>query len=67
MLCDCGGSNGYRQHRFKEQLYYLACDLNRDIEVAHYPPGCSKYNLIEHRLFCHITRAWCQSAGKTSQ
>lgn len=58
VLCDCGGSNGYRQHRFKEQLYYLACDLNRDIEVAHYPPGCSKYNLIEHRLFCHITRAW---------
>jgi hypothetical protein len=58
VLCDCGGSNGYRQHRFKEQLHYLACDLSRDIEVAHYPPGCSKYNPIEHRLFCHITRAW---------
>ena len=29
-----------------------------DVEVAHYPPGCSKYNPIEHRLFCHISRAW---------
>jgi hypothetical protein len=58
VLCDCGGSNGYRQHRFKQQLHYLACDLNRDIEVAHYPPGCSKYNPIEHRLFCHVARAW---------
>lgn len=58
VLCDCGGSNGNRQHRFKEQLHHLACDLNRDIEVAHYPPGCSKYNLIEHRLFCHLSRAW---------
>jgi hypothetical protein len=54
VLCDCGGSNGNRQHRFKEQLHRLACDLNRDMEVAHYPPGCSKYNLIEHRLFCHL-------------
>lgn len=58
VLCDCGGSNGHRQHRFKEQLHGLACDLRRDIEVAHYPPGCSKYNPIEHRLFCHLSRAW---------
>lgn len=58
VLCDCGGSNGYRQHRFKEQLHRLACDLRRKIEVAHYPPGCSKYNPIEHRLFCHVSRAW---------
>ena len=58
VLCDCGGSNGHRLHCFKEQLHHLACDLRRDIEVAHYPPGCSKYNPIEHRLFCHLTRAW---------
>jgi len=43
--------------RFKETLCYLAAELNLDIQVAHYPPGCSKYNPIEHRLFCHISRA----------
>jgi len=57
LLCDCGGSNGYRLHRFKQDLCALATRLDRDIEVAHYPPGCSKYNPIEHRLFCHVTRA----------
>lgn len=57
LLCDCGGSNGNRQHRFKEQVCYLARDLRCDIQVAHYPPGCSKYNPIEHRLFCHVSRA----------
>jgi hypothetical protein len=57
LLCDCGGSNGHRQQRFKEELCYLARDLRVDIQVAHYPPGCSKYNPIEHRLFCHVSRA----------
>lgn len=57
LLCDCGGSNGYRQHRFKEDLANLAYDLELPIEVAHYPPGCSKYNPIERRMFCHVTRA----------
>jgi len=58
LLCDCGGSNGYRHLRFKEDLWELAnLRLARDIEVAHYPPGCSKYNPIEHRLFCHLTRS----------
>jgi hypothetical protein len=57
LLCDCGGSNGNRQQRFKENLCYLAAELKLDIQVAHYPPGCSKYNPIEHRLFCHISRA----------
>jgi hypothetical protein len=57
VLCDCGGSNGYRRHRFKEDLCHVARQLRRDITVAHYPPGCSKYNPIEHRLFCHITRS----------
>ena len=62
LLCDCGGSNGYRQHVFKEELSILAEDLGMSIRVAHYPPGCSKYNPIEHRMFCHVTRAlrvWC--------
>jgi hypothetical protein len=57
VLCDCGGSNGNRQLRFKEDLCYLAADLQMDIQVAHYPPGCSKYNPIEHRMFCHVSRA----------
>jgi hypothetical protein len=57
VLCDCGGSNGHRHHRFKENLCELAGRLHRDIRVAHYPPGCSKYNPIEHRLFCHVTRS----------
>jgi hypothetical protein len=57
LLCDCGGSNGYRQYMFKEELLRLAGDLDMSIRVAHYPPGCSKYNPIEHRMFCHVTRA----------
>jgi hypothetical protein len=65
LLCDCGGSNGYRHHRFKEDLCDLAGRLHRDIEVAHYPPSCSKYNPIEHRLFCHITRSLHSVALRT--
>jgi hypothetical protein len=57
LLCDCGGSNGNRQHRFKEELCRLAADLRKDLQVAHYPPGCSKYNPIEHRMFCHVSRS----------
>lgn len=57
VLCDCGGSNSNRQYRFKEDLADLASDLALPIEVAHYPPGCSKYNPIERRMFCHVTRA----------
>jgi hypothetical protein len=57
LLCDCGGSNGARQLRFKEDLKDLAMDLRRDLQVAHYPPGCSKYNPIERRMFCHVSRS----------
>lgn len=57
LLCDCGGSNGNRQWRFKQDLCDLAADMQCDIHVAHYPPGCSKYNPIEHRLFCHVIRS----------
>ena len=57
LLCDCGGSNGYRQYLFKESLKTLAIRLGIKIRVAHYPPGCSKYNPIEHRMFCHVERA----------
>lgn len=57
LLSDCGGSNSNRHLRFKEDLCDLASDLWMNIDVAHYPPGCSKYNPIEHRLFCHVSRA----------
>ena len=67
VLCDCGGSNGNRQHRFKQDLCDLAADLECDIQVAHYPPGCSKYNPIEHRLFCHVTRSMQAVVLKTIQ
>ncbi len=67
VLADCGGSNGYRLHLFKEELCLLAGDLECDIQVAHYPPGCSKYNPIEHRMFCHISRSLQGVVLKTIQ
>ena len=57
LLADCGGSNGYRVPLFREQLQLLANRLNREIRVSHLPPYCSKYNPIDHRLFCHVTRS----------
>jgi hypothetical protein len=59
LLCDGGGSNSASRYVFKEQLQQLADRLGLEIRVAHYPPYCSKYNPIEHRLFPHVTRA-CQ-------
>jgi hypothetical protein len=57
LLCDGGGSNGSRRIVFKEQLQRVADVTDLAIHVARYPPGCSKYNPIEHRLFPHVTRA----------
>jgi Rhodopirellula transposase DDE domain len=57
VLCDGGGSNGASRYVFKEELQKLADRLGIEIRVAHYPPYCSKYNPIEHRLFPHVTRA----------
>ena len=57
LLCDGGGSNSATRYVFKEQLQKLADRLGIEIRVAHYPPYCSKYNPIEHRLFPHVTRA----------
>lgn len=57
MLTDCGGSNAYRSHLFKESLQSLANKIGIEIRVAHYPPYTSKWNPIEHRLFPHVTRA----------
>jgi hypothetical protein len=57
VLCDGGGSNSASRYVFKEQLQKLVNRLGIEIRVAHYPPYCSKYNPIEHRLFPHVTRA----------
>lgn len=58
LLCDGGGSNNSRHYIVKQDFYYLAQMLDINIVVAHYPPYCSKWNPIEHRLFCHLHRAW---------
>jgi len=57
LLCDGGGSNSATRYVFKEGIQELATRLGIEIRVAHYPPYCSKYNPIEHRLFPHLTRA----------
>ena len=58
ILADAGGSNGYRSRLWKAQLQQLAEQTGLRISVCHFPPGTSKWNKIEHRMFCHITENW---------
>lgn len=58
ITADSGGSNGPRSRLWKYELQKLADELGIEIEVCHFPPGTSKWNKIEHRVFCHITRTW---------
>jgi Rhodopirellula transposase DDE domain len=58
ITADCGGSNGNRTRLFKLELQRLADDTGLEIEVCHFPPGTSKWNRIEHRLFSHIGQNW---------
>jgi hypothetical protein len=59
ILCDCGGSNGYRKHGWKYFLYTkLSSIYGIDIQVCHYPSGASKWNPIEHRMFSYISKNW---------
>ena len=58
ITADCGGSNGYRVRLWQVQLQKLADELPITIQVCHFPPGTSKWNKIEHRMFCHITNNW---------
>jgi hypothetical protein len=58
ITCDCGGSNGYRTRLWKYQLDQLAKHIGIEIHVCHFPPGTSKWNKIEHRLFCYISKNW---------
>jgi len=56
ITADCGGSNGARVRLWKVELQKLADTTSLTLHVHHYPPGTSKWNRIEHRLFCHITQ-----------
>lgn len=58
ITADCGGSNSYRSRLWKLKLQEFADEINKTIHVCHFPPGTSKWNKIEHRLFCHITQNW---------
>jgi hypothetical protein len=58
ITCDSGGSNGSRVKLWKYQLFQFAQRINLDIHISHFPPGTSKWNKIEHRLFCYISKNW---------
>jgi transposase len=58
ITADGGGSNGSRVRLWKIEVQKLAQELNMTIHVCHFPPGTSKWNKIEHRMFCHISENW---------
>ena len=58
ITADCGGSNGARVRLWKVELQKLADETGLILNVHHYPPGTSKWNKIEHRMFCHVTQNW---------
>jgi hypothetical protein len=58
VTADAGGANGYRTRAWKTGLAALALETGLEVTVCHFPPGTSKWNKIEHRLFSHITMNW---------
>lgn len=58
ITADCGGSNGNKVRLWKVELQKLANELNKEIYVSHFPPGTSKWNKIEHRMFSYISGNW---------
>lgn len=58
IMCDGGGSNATRSRLWKKSLQDWADQEGITVTVCHFPPGTSKWNKIEHRMFCHITRNW---------
>ncbi len=58
ITADAGGSNGYRSHMWKAELQRVADKLGLSVHVSHFPPGTSKWNKVEHRLFSFITMNW---------
>ena len=67
ITADAGGSNGYCSRAWKHGLQKLADETHLRIHVSHFPPGTSKWNKIEHRLFCHITQNWRGKPLRTSE
>ena len=58
ITADCGGGNGNRARMWKFQLQQFANHTGLEVHVSHYPPGTSKWNKVEHRLFCYISKNW---------
>jgi len=58
ITADCGGSNGYRNRLWKSELQKLANEINIPLQVNHLPPGTSKWNKIEHKMFSFISKNW---------
>ena len=58
ITADAGGSNGYRRRAWKTGLQEFANETGLTVHVVHFPPGTSKWNKIEHRLFCHLSKNW---------
>ena len=58
ITADCGGSNGDRVRLWKVALQRFADETRITLQLRHLPPGTSKWNKIEHRMFCHITQNW---------
>lgn len=61
---DSGGSNGYRLNQFKWELQQFANETGLKIFVCHFPPGTSKWNKIEHNLFCYISKNWAANLAR---
>jgi len=58
ITADCGGSNNYKARLWKFELQKLSNELGKSILVCHFPPGTSKWNKIEHRMFAFISKNW---------
>jgi hypothetical protein len=58
ITADCGGSNGYKNRIWKQELQKFSNEVNKKITVLHYPPVTRKWNKIEHRLFAFISKNW---------
>ena len=59
ILCDAGGSNGYRPRLWKYSLYYkICCFFGISVTICHYPTGASKWNPTDHRLFSFVSMNW---------
>ena len=67
ITADSGGSNGSRNRLWKVKLQEFADEIEKSIEVCHFPPGTSKWDKIEHRLFCHSTSNWRGQPLETHQ